>query len=336
MVTAAPQLTIPRRQSDPLVALARRMAVALGLLLLVTLLTWFGRAGYRDADGGPVTLLDALYYASVTVTTTGYGDVTPVSPTARAVTTFVVTPAPVLFLIVLVGTTIEVLTERYREALAESRWRRSVSNHVIIVGFGAKGRGAVETLLANGTSQPREIVVIDTDERALAEARAAGFTTVLGDGTRTAVLRQARVHDARAVIVTPFRDDTATLATLTARELNPTATVVAAVREAENAHLLHQSGADSVVVSSEAAGRLLGLATDQPNTIGVLEDLLQAGTGLKLVEGAVPAGDVGGPPTMLERMLPIAVVRDGRRIAFDHDDFLETQPGDVVIYARSE
>lgn len=336
MVSTVPDLTIPRRQADPLVALGRRVAIAAGLLLLVTALTWFGRSGYRDADGGPLTLLDALYYSSVTITTTGYGDIIPITPRARAVTTFIVTPARILFLIVLVGTTIEVLTERYREALAESRWRRTVSNHVIVVGFGAKGRGAVDTLLANGTCRPKDVVVIDTDDRVLAEARSAGFTTVLGDGTRTPVLRQARVDDARAVIVTPFRDDTATLVTLTARELNPDATVVAAVREAENAHLLHQSGANSVVVSSETAGRLLGLATDQPNTIGVLEDLLQAGTGLELVEAAVPAGDVGGPPTMQARMLPIAVVRDGRRIAFDHDDFLHTQAGDVVVYARSE
>jgi voltage-gated potassium channel len=91
-----------------------------------------------------------------------------------------------------------------------------------------------------------------------------------------------------------------------------------------------------VVVSSEAAGRLLGQSTDQPHTVGVLEDLLRAGTGLELVEAPVPAGDVGGPPTMQDRMLPIALVRDGSRIAFDHDDFLRTQPGDVVIYARSE
>ena len=70
--------------------------------------------------------------------------------------------------------------------------------------------------------------------------------------------------------MTPLRDDTSTLVTLTARELSATATIVASVREAENAHLLHQSGADSVIVSSEAAGRLLGLATDQPNAVGVI------------------------------------------------------------------
>ena len=70
---------------------------------------------------------------------------------------------------------------------------------------------------------------------------------------------------AAAVIVTCNRDDTATLITLTARELNPDATIVAAVKDSENAHLLRESGAQGVVISSESAGRLLGLATVQPS-----------------------------------------------------------------------
>jgi len=332
----SPDLTIPRRTVEPLAALGRRVAVAAGILVAVALVTYLGRDGYRDLDGSSVSALDAVYYASVTVTTTGYGDITPVSATARAVTAFVVTPARILFLIVLVGTTIEILTERFREAFAEARWRKRVTNHVIVVGYGAKGRGAVSTLVANGSTAPEEVVVIDTDDNALAEARAAGFTTVRGDGSRTTVLRQARVAEARAVIVTPFRDDTATLITLTARELNPTATIVAAVREAENAHLLDRSGANTVVVSSEAAGRLLGISTDQPHAVGVLEDLFQAGKGLQLVEQPVAAADLGGPPTAEGGQLPIAIVRAERRIAFDEAAFLHTEPGDIVVLARSE
>ena len=60
------------------------------------------------------------------------------------------------------------------------------------------------------------------------------------------------------------RDDTATLATLTVRELNSTVPISAAVREAENARLLSQSGATTVILSSEAAGRLIGLSTQAP------------------------------------------------------------------------
>ena len=54
-----------------------------------------------------MSLLDASYQATVTATT-GYGDIAPISPAARAWTALAVTPRRILFLIVLVGTTLEV------------------------------------------------------------------------------------------------------------------------------------------------------------------------------------------------------------------------------------
>jgi voltage-gated potassium channel len=330
-----PRLILPGRRIDPTRQLLRRVGIAVAVLVFVGLVTWFGRDGYRDADGDPVSLLDAFYYATVSVTTTGYGDVTPVSPGARAVTAFVVTPARVLFLIVLVGTTIELLTERFRAALAESRWRKRVTDHTIIVGFGTKGRGAATTLVSTGTT-PEQIVVVDQSGAPLEEARAAGFTTVQGDATRTLVLEQAQVVGARTVIVTAERDDTATLVTLTARELNPRANIVAAVRETENAHLLRQSGANSVIVSSEASGRLLGLAAGQPRVVAVLEDLIVAGRGLKLEERAPQAAEVGGPPRRLDGALPVILVRGDEHISFDAPEFHEVRVGDVIVSLRPE
>ncbi len=209
-------------------------------------------------------------------------------------------------------------------------------DHIIVAGFGTKGRGAVETLLANGSTTPDRVVAIDTSEAAVAEAQAAGLTAILGDTTRTVVLKQARVEVARSVIVTARRDDTATLVTLTARELNPDAFIAAAVREAENAHLLSQSGATTVVVSSEAAGRLLGLSTESPRAVSVLEDLLVAGRGLELVERPAAPDEVGGPPVPAPRALPVALIRTGRAIPFDDSAFQRIEPGDVVVSLRSE
>ena len=95
-----------------------------------------------------------------------------------------------------------------------------------------------------------------------------------------------------------------------------------AVREAENAHLLSQSGATTVVLSSEAAGRLVGLSTQAPGAIGVLEDLLVAGNGLDLTERVVGADEVGGPPDPQPCIgLPIAIVRGTVRISFDDPAF---------------
>jgi voltage-gated potassium channel len=311
------------------------LGVAVGIVLFIALITWLGRDGYSDADGNGLSFLDAIYYSTVTVTTTGYGDIAPVSPAARAWTAFAVTPLRIVFLIVLVSTTLAVLTERFRAAVAENRWRRRVNDHTIVIGYGTKGRGAIDSLLASGIAAS-DIVVIDILADAVDEARSRGFTTVPGDGIRTSVLREAVVQRSRSIIVTCGRDDTATLITLTARELNPRATIVAAVKEAENEHLLRESGASTVVVSSEASGRLLGLATRQPSAVEVLEDLIVAGRGLELVERPVDPSEVGGPPRTTAETLPVAIVRGGERIAFDDARCGRLEPGDVVITLRRE
>lgn len=314
--------------------MSTRVGIALGIVLLIALLTYFGRDGYRDATGTPITLLDAIYYSTVTVTTTGYGDIYPASAAARAITAFVVTPARVVFLIVLVGTTLAVLTERFREAMTESNWRRRVRNHTIVAGYGTKGRGAVQSLVDSGTPIDR-IVAIDVAEHALQDARDAGVATIRGDATRTAVLGEAMVEHAAAVVVTCGSDDTSTLVTLTARERNPRVTIVAAAKEAENAHLLRQSGASTVIISSEAAGRLLGLATSEPRAVEVLEDLIGAGVGLHLAERPVSPDEIDGAPRPGPGELPVAVVRDQERIAFDDARYRALRPGDVVIVMRS-
>lgn len=328
-------MLFPLHRVSPIRSLARRIGIALGIILVIALITWFDHDSYSDADGNGVSFLDAIYYSTVTVTTTGYGDIAPLSPGARAWTAFVVTPLRAVFLIVLVGTTLQLLTERYRQALAENRWRRRVTDHTIVAGYGTKGRGAVDTLLASGTPSER-IVVIDIASDAVQQARSRGLTSVLGDATRTAVLSEAMVERAKSVVVTCNRDDTATLVTLTARELNPAASIVVAVKEHENAHLLRFSGAGTVVISSEAAGRLLGLATQHPRAVDVIADLIVAGEGLEMIERDVLQTEIGGPARADDGQLPLAVVRDGERIAFDDPRCMHLEPGDVIVSLRRE
>jgi voltage-gated potassium channel len=193
----------------------------------------------------------------VSITTTGYGDVRPVSDEARLLTTVLVTPARVLFLILLVGTTLEILAQRSRDAYRRSRWRRTLNDHIIICGFGVKGRSALRTLLAKNVARER-IVVIDEAREAREQATAAGLTAVCGSAASTEVLLQGGVRDARSIIVAVNRDDTAVLVTLTARELNPDATIVASVRVGQGLDIAEHTVAD------EDAGAVAALAVGGP------------------------------------------------------------------------
>ena len=331
MSLTRPTISLPAGDASPLRRLLARMLAATALLAFVTLVAYLGRDGYRDNNETPVGFFDALYYATVSITTTGYGDITPVTDGTRLATTLLVTPARIIFLIILVGTTIEVLAERTRTAVRERVWRANLKDHTIVIGFGTKGRAAVETLLARGVDRDR-IVVVDSDPRAIEEATRAGLAGVHGSAGRTAVLETAGIREAAAVIVAADRDDAAVLVTLTARELDPSATIVAAAREAENVHLLKQSGADSVILSSGAAGRLLGQAVHSPQTVEVLEDLLSVGSGIDLVEREVGPAEAGMPLARLATAEPIvAVVRGEHVLRFDDDRVAELREGDRLI-----
>ena len=321
---------LPEERRHPLRTITDRLALAVGLVALVALLAYIGRDGYIDPEDDTISLLDAFYYSTVTITTTGYGDIRPVSDGARLVTTLLVTPARVLFLILLVGTTLEVLTARTRAAYRLSRWRRTLKNHVIICGFGTKGRAAATTLLGHGY-RADQLVVVDESPSARAEANAMGMSAVAGSATTQHALRDAGIADAAGVVVALDRDDAAVLATLTARELNPRANIAGAVREDENAHLLHESGANSVITSSGAAGRLLGLATTAPDIAQVLEDLLSVGTGLDIVERPLDDGEVGPLEELRSRNPVVAVSRGGELLRFDDPRAAELQAGDALV-----
>ena len=184
-------IRLPLPERSPFGSIQRRIALALGLIVFVALVAYADRGGYRDAAGDEMSLLDAFYYATVSITTTGYGDVIPISDSARLLTTVLITPARILFLILLVGTTIEFLAERTREAFLLRRWREKLKDHTIICGYGTKGRHAVTTMIAAGTTTDR-IIVVEPSEPALARAKADGLAAVAGDATQIEVLARGR------------------------------------------------------------------------------------------------------------------------------------------------
>lgn len=324
---------LPQSETGPVRAVLQRVLIALTVLLAVATIVYLDRAGYRDTDqAGVDSFLDALYYATVTLSTTGYGDITPVTQEARLINVLVITPLRVLFLIILVGTTLEVLTQRTREQLRQNRWRSKLHEHTVVVGYGTKGRSAVRALLDDGVDKAT-IVAVDNDPDHIADASDDGIAAINGDGTRADVLRRADVEHAKRVIVAVPRDDAAVLVTLTVRRHNPSAYVVAAVRESENAPLLREGGANGVVVSSEAAGRLLGVAASSPTTGAIFEDLLVPGAGLELTERDVLREEVGLPPRAT-RDLVVAIIREGQTQMFNTHQDMKLRKTDRVVVVR--
>ena len=206
----------------PLAGFAIRAVAVLVLVGIALGGHWIDRAGLRDNSDGAITFLDVVYFTVITVTTVGYGDIVPVSTSARMFDTFVVTPIRIFVFLIFLGSAYSFMLrqgwERWRMGLV----RRELKDHVIVCGYGHSGSAAVAELLERGHG-PETIVVVDANADRLRLAEELGVATVEGDATHNKVLEIARVEAARSIIVCPGRDDTAVLIVLTCRRLAPNA-----------------------------------------------------------------------------------------------------------------
>jgi len=330
------RLYFASRRLTPGVNIGLRIAVAALALILTALIVYLERECYRDGDEvGTLSLLDAFYYATVSLSTTGYGDITPICPSSRLVNILAITPLRFLFLIVLIGTTIEALTTSTREEFRSSRWRKHVQDHTIVIGFGVKGRSAAKTIHDAGTPTNR-IVVVASDRLAVEEATRNGYVGVVGDSRREEVLRDAAIEKASRIVIAVDEDDTSVLITLTARRLAPTATIVVSARESVNADILRQSGADAVIPTAESAGHLMGLSLISPVAGELMEDLLDSGRGLEVVERPISREELGRSPSEVDSRgeIVLAVVRGTDVHRFDQEGVTILQQGDRLVVIR--
>jgi voltage-gated potassium channel len=330
------RIKLPSRPWSPFRNILVRILIAVGALVVAASVVYFEGDCYADrGEVGNISWIDAFYYATVSLSTTGYGDIIPVCESSRIVNVLVITPLRFIFLIVLVGTTIEVLTQKTRNEIRTTRWRQRVEDHTVIVGFGVKGRSAARMLLDSGIS-PLSIVVVSMDKAAVQDANRMGLAGVLGDARREDVLRDAATERASKIIVATDEDDTSVLVTLTARRLAPKAEIVAAAREAANAQILRQSGASSVIPTAESAGHLMALSLLSPVAGTLMEDLLDSGRGLEVIQRDITKEELGVSPTEVDAtgQIVLAVIRDDVVHRFDTSDIRILQKGDQLVVIR--
>lgn len=130
-----------------------------------------------------------------------------------------------------------------------------MTDHVVIVGYGRVGRRIGEALLARGVT----FVVAEQNREIVERLRAAGLLAVSGDAADPAVLIQAHVARAKAlVIATP---DAARARTMldTARRLNPRIETVVRTHSDSDADLLRREKVDGVFMGEQELAR--GMAT---------------------------------------------------------------------------
>jgi voltage-gated potassium channel len=303
---------------------------SVGLLAFAVLVHWFERDGLHDNADGHISFIDVIYFTMISVTTTGYGDIVPLTERARLFDALVVTPIRVFVVLIFVGTAYTFVFRRTWDKWRMADIQRNLCDHIIVSGYGISGSQAVDELIARGT-KPQNIVVIDCDPDALERARQVGCSVLAGDATRDSILQDVRIKSAKAMIISAGRDDTAILMTLTARHLAPNLPISVAVRNQDNELPARQAGATTVINPVSFAGLLLASSSEGPRLVDYLADLVSNAGRVKLAERTVLPDECGKPLSALTRGLGVRIYRNGTPHGFWEPEAKSLIPGDVIV-----
>ena len=315
-------------------SLRMQIAVRLGtLLILIALIVavhWIERDGLMDSLDGHISFTDVIYFTMISATTTGYGDIVPVSDGARMFDALVVTPIRVFVILILAGTAYTFVFKRIWYKWRMEKLQRTLCDHIIVTGFGTSGSEAIRELVARGTD-PGNIVVIDTDAEATEEAEEIGCMVLQADSARDAALLSVHVDRAAAMIISAGRDDTTILICLTARHLAPNLPISVVIRSVDNEAPARAAGATTIINPVSFAGLLLAGSAYCTGTAEYLHDLASADGRVRLSERPVSREEVGRPLVTIDSGLGVRILRGGQAIGFWEERAGALQAGDRII-----
>lgn len=331
LMSFVPHATLKRKSTLPVwVSIGWRILAVLGLVALAVGVHWFDRSGLRDNYDGHVSFLDIIYFTMISITTTGYGDIAPVTDEARLFDALVVTPIRIFVVLLFLGTAYNFVLKRTWDKWRMALIQRNLHGHVIVAGYGTTGSEAVDELIARGTD-PGDIVVVDSSANALERARECGCIILQGDATRDQTLKDVKIARASALIVSAGRDDTSVLITLTARHLAPDLRISAVVKAEDNELPARAAGATTVINPVSFAGLLLASSCRNQHIADYMMDLASIDGPVTLAERRVRPEEVGRPLSALATGIGLRIYRDGRAYGFFTPEAAALQPGDQIV-----
>lgn len=210
-----------------------------------------GAAGYMLLEN--YSFLEGLYMSAITISTVGFGEIRPLSDTGRIFTAL-------LILFGFIGLAFaghaigESLLVRVWSGKAEiKKMKKKISalkDHFIICGFGRVGFAAADHFAKAGV----DFVIIETSSDHLQNSSEAGCLFIEDDATRDKVLMDAGIKKAKGLLALVGSDPENLFISLTARELNPTLTIISRANDASSSNKILRAGADRVISPFVSAG----------------------------------------------------------------------------------
>lgn len=326
----------PQQQMHDTPARRRRARVKINYALLALVLCiFFGTVGFTVIEGW--TILESLYMTVMTVTTVGYGEPRELSATGRVFA--------ICFMLVSVGTVAYALSSVVQSlvhseivrTLGVRRRNREMSKlnkHFIICGAGRVGSRIIRELERTGVP----FVVIEKDERKVAELLERNLPVLVRDATLEETLREAGIERARG-LATCLPDDADNLyVVLTARDLHRHLHIVARAVEEQAEPKLIRAGASRVVAPTIIGSHRMAQALLKPAVADFMDSItaenLELGFEQVEIDQSSPYAGKLLRETDIRSSLDIVIVAvrgRGGRMTFNPAGDARIEAGDLLV-----
>lgn len=303
-------------------------------------------------EGGQVEhFFDGIYWALVTLSTVGYGDIAPKTVEGRVITLVLIVAG-----IGVISFTTSVIVSAFNEKMSEMRENRVFAelekgkgSHTIVCGFGRVGQVVADQLAADR----ERFVIIERDPDNIERAKRKGYLVIAGYAEKDELLLAAGVADRASTILCLTGDDVVNVfITLTARYHNPQIEIISRANRDETERKLRQAGASHVISPFKTVGLIAGEYIGQPVAFEAIHGIIsgQDDIGLDVVTVSASSGlagrEVGELALKRHKLVLFGVivgtVRDQvsprpsyamreRRMQFNPEADFRLQEGDVLV-----
>lgn len=240
------------------------------------------------ADGQFGSFFEAVYWSMITLSTVGYGDITPHTTEGR-----VVAIALVVSGIGVVAFTTSVVVAAFQEKLTTMRERRvfteleRMRDYTVVCGYGRVGQVVVDRL----ASEKQPFIIIDNDSDSVREAASNGYLAIQGNAAQDELLRNVGIEKRASKVLCVTGDDVTNIyVTISARQMNRHLTIISRANRKQMVHKLKLAGADHVVAPFEIVGLMGSEYVGKPVAFEAIYGILSGDRDVVLEAVSIPVG----------------------------------------------
>ena len=217
-------------------------------------------------------MFDALYWSLVTISTVGYGDISPVTEMGRVIAMIII-----LFGIAMISFATSVIVSAFSEKLHKLKEERVIDDinkseeFLIICGYGQM----TKMFFRQNDASKYRYIILDKDPKKVEEAIRDGYSAIEEDASRYETLKRFNTENSKVTVLCMTHDDVENIyITLNAKHISPKIRVITRAGDESIVNKYKRAGADHVLLPNETASTMMSVAITRPTMYKAIDAIL--------------------------------------------------------------